>query len=245
MARSRRTGTQRHAGRRGAAAKKKVSADPDRRKDVQAQIVHCVQDLLGVGADQVDTQAPLMEMGLDSLAVTQLVRELSETTGTPLPPTLLFDFPTVDALTTHIVGLVEDDAEADLSGEMPFQSSLARPQDEEVAIVGMSCRFGGGVEGPAMTWDAVEQGKCMVNKVPFSRWDVDAQVAADPTLPDRAKKCMLFGGFMSELELFDAGTFNISPAEAMEMDPQQRVVLEYALLALVDAGFSKDSCPCV
>jgi acyl transferase domain-containing protein len=112
---------------------------------------------------------------------------------------------------------------------------------KQVAITGMSCRFPGGVETPAMFWDLLQAGRCTVTKVPFERWDVEAEIASNKTLSEKQGNCMRWGSFVSDLELFDASFFRISPAEASAMDPQQRLLLEYAYLAFVDAGYTKET----
>ena len=80
----------------------------------------------------------------------------------------------------------------------------------------------------------------MVGKVPLSRWDAAAEAAKDPSLDDDVRQRMMFGGFVDDLELFDAAFFGISHAEASAMDPQQRLLLEYSYLAFVDAGYSRE-----
>ena len=70
---------------------------------ILSEVSSAVLSLLDQGSDQeLDVQAPLMEMGLDSLAATQLVRQLSTDLGVQLSPTLLFDYPTVDTLSAHL-----------------------------------------------------------------------------------------------------------------------------------------------
>ena len=198
-------------------------------------------------SSEVDVQAPLMELGLDSLATTQLVRQLGTSLSVQLPPTLLFDYPTVDALSDHLVSEVwadnsanDDDDAALKSVHRPMQRKPLDGSSHEVAIVGMNCRLPGGVEGPSSLWDVVTSGSCTVDKVPFSRWDVDAVVASNPSWGDDVKSRVQWGGFVEDLELFDASFFRISAAEAIAMDPQQRLVLEYSYLALQDAGYDKD-----
>ena len=78
-----------------------------------------------------------------------------------------------------------------------------------------------------MLWDAVRAGRSMVGKVPLSRWDAAAEAAKDPSLDDDVRQRMMFGGFVDDVELFDAAFFGISHAEASAMDPQQRLLLEH------------------
>ena len=105
-----------------------------------------------------------------------------------------------------------------------------------VAIVGMSCRFPGSVGTPAAFWELLQSGRETSSMVPFERWDKDV---AGTGLSEEARLRSLHGSFVSNLELFDAGFFGISPAEAKAMDPQQRLLLEGVELALADAGLSR------
>ena len=105
----------------------------------------------------------------------------------------------------------------------------------------MSCRFPGGFEGPAMFWDAIASGRCLAGRIPPERWDAAALAATAASLRDDQKVRMAHGCFMEGLDLFDAGFFNVSPAEARAMDPQQRLLLEYAYRAFHDAGETKAS----
>ena len=160
-------------------------------------------------------------------------------------PTLLFDYPTIDELSDYLTKLVSgidpshDSAQA-IETRIFTPSDMARNEERQIAIIGMSCRLPGGLEGPGMLWDAVRAGRSMVGKVPLSRWDAAAEAAKDPNLDDDVRQRMMFGGFVDDLELFDAAFFGISHAEASAMDPQQRLLLEYSYLAFVDAGYSRE-----
>ncbi len=101
-----------------------------------------------------------------------------------------------------------------------------------IAIVGMGCRFPGGADDPRSFWELLAQGRDAVTRTPPDRWDnEDPALAASAASSDRT-----FGGFLSRVDLFDAGFFGISPKEATSMDPQQRLCLEVAWEALEDAG---------
>jgi 3-oxoacyl-(acyl-carrier-protein) synthase/acyl carrier protein len=219
--------------------------------EVQSMVVTIVVGLLGCAPEDLNADEPLMEAGLDSLAVTQLVRELAISFELNLSPTLLFDHPTINALTSYLCGTVStsDDTRSSYGEQVATTSHLGHSallttttsNKHEVAIVGMSCRFPGGIEGPAMFWDALKAGTNCITKVPLSRWDVDALVSSDATITRDVGQRIQWGGFIEDLELFDAGFFRISPAEASAMDPQQRLLLEYACLAFEDAGCPKGS----
>jgi acyl transferase domain-containing protein/NADPH:quinone reductase-like Zn-dependent oxidoreductase len=102
-----------------------------------------------------------------------------------------------------------------------------------VAIVGLGCRFPGG-DGPEAFWQALRDGRDAVTEVPASRWDVEAYYDPDPSAPGKTNsRC---GGFLENVDGFDAGFFGISPREASRIDPQQRLLLEVAWEALEDAG---------
>ena len=214
------------------------------RRQILTEIAPMVENLLGDEAPQggVDIDTPLMELGLDSLAATQLMREMSEKWQFPLQPTLLFDYPTINSLCDHLASVMSDDVVSqDTAVSMPHQVSgyLTGSQDRGVAIVGMGCRFPGGIEGPVMFWDVIQAGRCVVGKVPFCRWDVDAAMVRFVNLTEEVKRRMMWGGFVEDLELFDTSFFKISAAEVSAMDPQQRLLLEYSYLAFHDAGYTK------
>ena len=109
---------------------------------------------------------------------------------------------------------------------------------EPVAVVGIGCRFPGGVVGPEGYWAFLANGGDAISEVPPDRWDADAFYDPDPFAPGRmASK---WGGFLPDVAGFDADFFGISPREAEAMDPQQRVLLEVAWEALEHAGIAPD-----
>ncbi|MGH7117148.1 MAG: polyketide synthase, partial [Stellaceae bacterium] len=115
---------------------------------------------------------------------------------------------------------------------------------EPVAIIGLGCRFAGGADGGAAFWDLLARGGDAVAPVPAERWDHAPWLSADPTAPGRTTQSQ--GGFLSDIDMFDAAFFGIAPREAVQMDPQQRLALEVAWEALEHAGLSPDAlrgCP--
>lgn len=110
---------------------------------------------------------------------------------------------------------------------------------EPIAIVGLACRLPGDVTSPEEYWELLSSGRDAISEIPRSRWDVDAHFDPDPEAP--GKMHTRWGGFLRDVERFDAQYFGISPREAVSTDPQQRLLLELAVEALEHAGIAPDS----
>ncbi|WP_316765045.1 SDR family NAD(P)-dependent oxidoreductase, partial [Streptomyces herbicida] len=179
----------------------------------------------------LDPSLPFLQLGLDSLAIVDLQRRLSATTGVELPVSIAFDHPTPRALAAQLVREVLGGSPDDT--EVPY----AEEQDpaEPVAIVGMACRYPGGIASPGQLWDLVAVGGDAIGPLPEDRgWDVAGLYDPDPDAP--GKTYAREGGFLYGAAEFDADFFGISPREAAAMEPQQRLALETSWEALEHAG---------
>jgi acyl transferase domain-containing protein len=107
---------------------------------------------------------------------------------------------------------------------------------EPIAIIGMACRFPGGVNDPDGYWQVLRDGVNCITPVPAGRWDAEAFYDPRPDAPGKAYTN--HGGWVSDIELFDPQVFGIAPREALDMDPQHRLVLEVSWEALERAGYA-------
>ncbi|WP_437611746.1 SDR family NAD(P)-dependent oxidoreductase [Sorangium sp. So ce834] len=199
---------------------------------IEAAVRAEVAKVLSLGSpDDISAERPLQEMGLDSLMAVELRNALSARVGQPLPATLVFDCSTVAALARY---LLEKALPEPTTGAAPPPPAVRAADNEPIAIVGLGCRFPGGVRDPEGFWRLLDEGVDAIREVPKDRWDVDAYYDPDPDAV--GKMYTRSGGFLSEVDQFDPGFFRISPREAARMDPQQRLLLETSWEALERAG---------
>ncbi|MFZ1425967.1 MAG: SDR family NAD(P)-dependent oxidoreductase, partial [Geminicoccaceae bacterium] len=175
----------------------------------------------------LDPNRGLFEQGLDSLMALTLRRRLEQATGEPVPTAILFSHPSLARLEEWLQGRTGS-------------RTIAAPtrQSSAIAIVGIGCRFPGGIHGPDAFARALWDGADLIQEVPADRWSNARWYDADPTRPGRIAS--RWGGFVDGVDLFDAAFFGISPREAAQMDPQQRLLLETAWESLEDAGIAPD-----
>ncbi|MFD4811732.1 type I polyketide synthase [Streptomyces sp. NPDC058418] len=202
----------------------------------------CAAGVLGYsGASAVPADRAFRDLGVDSLTAVELRGTLAMATGVALTATVVFDYPTPVALARYLrEHLLGDTAAA--------QPAAARGTDggdgpagldDPIAIVGMACRFPGGVEDPEGLWRLLSEGADAIGPFPTDRgWDLGALYDPDPEAARRGTSYVDVGAFLEGVGGFDAGFFGMSPREALAADPQQRLLLEVSWEGLERSGIA-------
>ncbi len=209
----------------------RAASPADRSGLLTTHIQHELQQILSL-AEPPDPAAGLAGLGLDSLMGVELSNRLQQQLGAnfAIPPTLAFDYPSVVAITEHLLGLVQDLPEA----APPPASVRVVPQTDEIAILGMGCRFPG-AENLEQYWQLLRDGVDATGDIPADRWDVDKYYSSTRAA---GKIYTRRGGFLRAIGDFDADFFDISAQEACWIDPQHRLLLEVSWEALENAGIA-------
>ena len=231
-------------------------------------------DLLKLPSHKIDSQATLENYGMDSILAMKLTNQLEKTFG-PLSKTLFFEYQSIRELSqylihSHSARLVTLLATANngngqtkrldarpetrlqdptklISRRRFSRSRSAAPspkaQSDPIAIIGLSGRYPE-AENIDAYWHNLREGKDCIVEVPKERWDWREYFSED-----RSKQGQHFskwGGFIAGVDEFDPLFFNISPKEAKFLDPQERLFLQHAWMAIEDAGYTRASlqAPC-
>ncbi|MBB5939799.1 acyl transferase domain-containing protein/acyl carrier protein, partial [Streptomyces zagrosensis] len=187
--------------------------------------------------ERVQPAQRFADLGLGSLAAVDLHRGLAAATGLPLPLSMAFDRPTAADLTDFLARELFGDPDTNTA---PTRPERADDHDDPIVLVGMGCRFPGGVGSPEDLWQLVLDETDAITDFPDDRgWDTAGSFDSDP---DRAGKTyVLSGGFLPGAADFDAEFFAVSPREAQSMDPQQRLLLEVSWEAVERSGIDPTS----
>lgn len=227
---------------------------------LEAYVVELVASKLGLDTEEWDEEESFFTLGLDSVILQEVMATLN-TQVDNLPPTLLFDYPTVKKLRqyfqermekgqldlTHFAGetdaydegLLDEGVERKEpvnTREIPVKvkPSESGNRGYDIAIIGMNGQF---PQAPDLDtyWRNLISGRDCVEEIPSHRWDANRYYHPNPR--NKGTTYGKWGGFLDGVDQFDPLFFNISPKEAEQMDPQQRLLLESVWKTMEDAGY--------
>ncbi|WP_416973034.1 SDR family NAD(P)-dependent oxidoreductase [Streptomyces sp. 4F14] len=185
---------------------------------ITREVTHVLGDPVGIEPDRA-----LREYGLTSADAVRLRDRVAAAVGLRLPTTLVFDHPSVRAIAGYVRGELTDATET-----LAPTAFATAADDDPVVLVGLACRYPGGVTTPDELWRLVADEVDAISGFPDDRgWDLERLFATSTTRK---------GGFLHDAAEFDAEFFGISPREALATDPQHRLLLETAWEALERAG---------
>jgi polyketide synthase PksM len=213
---------------------------------LEASIVAWLQGVLAaelkLAIERLDEDKPFDEYGVDSISLAQITQILEKKAGQRLAPSLFIEYNTISALKNYFLanhretltrnlGVAlnrpRDNSSRTGGGPPAVQerraSGPAAPLREEIAVVGISCRFPGSPTRDSF-WNLLTRGGCAIQPQTEQR-------------RRQAGRSGDWGGWLEDIDLFDPGFFNIDPGDAAVMDPQARLIMEESLGAIYDAGY--------
>ena len=220
------------------------------RTEIRGLVVERLHTWYGVPRGELTDDRPLAEAGLTSRDALALTAALSELAGRRLPDTLVWDAPTIDALMERLAddrptgpgqegpdpAVGHGDSPSVQVARAPAPHQGADPSSGPIAVIGVGCRFPGGVTSPDAYWRLLTEGRDAVGTLPPGRWD---PFVRDPErLPEDVTRHGAFLGGLDDIAGFDAEFFGIPAHEATAMDPQHRMILEVTREALDHAALS-------
>ncbi|PRQ11864.1 polyketide synthase [Corynebacterium sp. 13CS0277] len=182
----------------------------------------------GLPVADIADDKPMEMFGLSSRDVVLLSGELENLTGQRLDATIAYEYPTIGALAERLVSGAPERTARPRARVVAPTAELA---DHDIAIVGMAARYPGAGNLEQM-WELLSAGRSATGQLPMGRW---SEYADDEVMTRRMAETNTTGGYIEDIASFDAEFFGLSPLEAANMDPQQRLALEVAVEALEDA----------
>ncbi|CEM38656.1 unnamed protein product, partial [Vitrella brassicaformis CCMP3155] len=216
---------------------------------VRKKVLEKARQVLGGNEDSTPPlDAPLRESGIDSLGAVEFRNGLAAELDVKLSATTLFDYPTLNGIIGFIVQQIQIKTGQEQPGHQPSTmmpvSVSVKGRDAlttRIGVYGVSCRFPGRIDSLASLWSFVMGQQDAVCDTPADRWYVGDFVRSASSLDESQRAACLQAGYIVDgVEYFDNAFFGLSAAEATAMDPQQRIMLEVAHEAFLDAGHSRE-----
>jgi amino acid adenylation domain-containing protein len=190
-------------------------------------------------ASEIDPARGFHELGLDSVGLLEATADIEKQTGISQPPTLLFEYTTLQALAAHFgiplanARLAAIPAKATMKATADAAAEHAMP----IAIIGMAGRY---PDAPDLHvfWTNLANKHDAIKEIPAARWDSSR---FDSLSSRTGKPLSHWGGFLDDADCFDARFFRIMPLEANFIDPQERLFMQTGWHAIEDAGYTPET----
>lgn len=193
-------------------------------------ILNWVSEATDVPVAELDVNKPLESFGLASRDAVVLSGELENLLGRQLDPTIAYEFPTIATLADRLINGPAEDEARPVAREYR-RTAAESPQARDIAIVGRAGRFPQ-AENVDEFWAMLAESRTATGPLPEGRW---SEYSNDEVMSRKIEEQNTNGGYFEDIASFDNEFFGLSPVEAENMDPQQRIVLELTWQALEDA----------
>ncbi|AHC73991.1 ptzE [Candidatus Endolissoclinum faulkneri L5] len=211
-------------------------------------------EVIGAANDFLNPERTIEDLSLDSMHVMTLNERL-EDKFLGVPPTLFYSHRTIGKVADFLASLpiTEETNPSETVDRQSLITSLSNnvsisnrqknkrkktSSEDPIAIIGMAGRFPG-ASNLASFWDLLREGKNLVTEIPEQRWKISRYHDDTPGKMDRSYS--RWGGFIKDIDMFDPVHFGIAPADAIRMDPQERIVLEVASEAIENAALTRNN----
>lgn len=189
----------------------------------------------GLPEEEVTDDKALENFGLSSRDVVVLSGELENLLDITLDATIAYEYPTIRGLAQRIVD--GEPERSNVKRQLNFTEINDSPGTHDIAVVGMAARFPG-AENLDEMWKLLVEGRDGISELPIGRW---SEYSGDEVMARKMEEFSTIGGYLPDIASFDAEFFGLSPLEAANMDPQQRILLELTWEALETARIAPNS----
>lgn len=234
-----------------------IDVENDNKEELilQNYLVEKMAYILKEEKENIDIDKNIMSMGIDSMNLVSLAKDLEEKFKIKLYPTVFFEYQTISEFVNYIVNeygdllnnvevqnkydiqhienhIKKSENESIIKREAVVQKNKA---NKDIAIIGMSAVMPQSNDLDDF-WEKLKNQECLITEVPKERWDWRDYAKKDNNEKDKTN--VRWGGFIKDVDKFDPEFFGLSPREAKLMDPQQRITLELAWKVIEDAGYN-------
>ncbi|OEK09351.1 hypothetical protein A8C32_11565 [Flavivirga aquatica] len=212
-------------------------------QDFENEILKKLKDdvfsnVLDIESTKIENKISFGELGFDSIKYIKVSRKIEEEFNIKFEPVMFFKHRTIDKLAQYLSTQIERPDVSNIQQpeeEKTYHKVNTKQEDTNIAVIGISCNFPGEATNPELFWENIVNKKDCISAISQSRPQVieDYQSLYDESVDFEPK----WGGFIKDVDQFDAGFFGISPLEAESMDPQQRKILQLTWNVIEDGGY--------